>query len=164
MRDLQQLRSLRWVGVGVGRASHRRALDGETGAPEDEQVEVEFARSPAPSHPASEVALHVFEGDEERQSARLWRSTGGNVQGDDGIAELRLVDDAHRVRRIEPGNGTEACPRQRGKSTHRLGQRRLRVTDVRPETDVCADSSFGHAVSIDQQPGGVADSRPHEPR
>ena len=57
MRHLEQLRRLGGIGLGVDRPRLGRPLDGQTRPTEDEQVEVELARSPAASILAAERAL-----------------------------------------------------------------------------------------------------------
>ncbi len=70
MRDLEQPRRLRRIGLGLDRAGLGRAVDREPGSAEDEQVEVELARTPAPPTPAPEVALEALQRREERRSHR----------------------------------------------------------------------------------------------
>ena len=61
MRDLEQTRGPRRIHLGVDRARLRRPLEGEPGATEHQQVEVQLARAPAPARTTSEVALQVLE-------------------------------------------------------------------------------------------------------
>jgi hypothetical protein len=125
MRHLEQLGGLGRVGGRVERPSVRRTIDGEPGAPEDEQVEVEFARTPASSDPPAGRSLEVLERDEQGRRTGGRIGAGRDVEGDDRIAELGLVGHADRRRRIQPGHGGEPRAGHRAERRDRVGQRGL---------------------------------------
>ena len=148
MGHLEQLRCLRRVAFGVDRARLRGSLDGDAPAPEDQQVEVELARTPALTLLPPERALEPLERGQERDRAGFGVAAGGDVQGDDGVPEFGLVGDADRLGRVEPRDAAQADPGDRRERPDRVGQRRLGVADVRPKADIRTDPSFGHAPSM----------------
>jgi hypothetical protein len=101
MGDLEDLRGLGRVRLRIDRARRRRALDVDASAPEDEQVEIELPRAPAFSRSPPELAFELLERGEERDRAALRVRRGADVERDHGIAELGLVRDPDRLRRIE---------------------------------------------------------------
>ena len=87
-----------------------RPLDRDPRPTEDEQVEVELARAPAPSLPAPEGALERLELGQERQRPGRRVGSGRRVDRDDGVAELGLVGDADRRGRVQARHVAEAVP------------------------------------------------------
>ena len=137
VRDFEQpCRGPRILGGGH-RTTRGRPIDRQPMPAEDQEVEVELARSPATADLPAERALHGLQGDQERHGRGRRIRPGRDIQGDDRVAELRLVADADRLGRVQPGHAAQACPRERGQGVHGGSQRRLGVADVRPETDVC---------------------------
>ena len=67
---------------------------------EDQEVEIELARSPAAADLPAERALDRFQGDQERHGRGRRIGSGRDVQGDDRVAELRLVEDTDGLRRV----------------------------------------------------------------
>ncbi len=78
--------------------------------------------------------------------AALRIRSGRDVERDHGVAELGLVGDADRLGRVEARDPAQPRAGERGERPDRFGQRRLRIADVRPQADVCADRRFGHVV------------------
>ncbi len=154
MRDFEDLGRLRRVRIRIDRSRCRWALDVDASPPEHEQVEIELTRAPALARPAPEVALERLERGQQSDRAAFRVRQGGDVECDHCVAELGLVGDADRLGRVEPGNATEPRASQRGERSNRLGQRRLGIADVRPETDIRADRSLGHAASIGLRESG----------
>ncbi len=90
---------------GLGRSDgsgSRRSLDGDPVATKNEQVEIELARAPALTILAPERPLELLQGEKQgnRPGGRV--ISGWSVERDDGVAELWLVDDAHRLGRVKP--------------------------------------------------------------
>ena len=105
-------------------------------SPEHEKVEIELARPPALAILTAERPLELLEGDEQRDGAGLGVRAPRHVERRDGVAELRLVDEAHWFSRIEPRHAGEPAARQRRERMDPRGERRTGVADVRAEPDV----------------------------
>ena len=125
----------------IERSSVRGSIDRQPGSSEDEEIEVELPRAPALALMATERALELLEGDQERGRARRGIWTRGHVEGDGRVPEWRLIDDADRSRDVEPGDGPEADARQGRQRPDGAGKRAGRVAEVRPEPDVRPHSS-----------------------
>ena len=115
MGDLEPLdRRLR----GVVAPGGGRALDLIGMAAEDEQVEVELAGAPALAVLPPEGALDRLEREQQGQCAGLRVGTGRDVEGDDRVAEVRLIRDADGRRGVQAGDtdepGARGGPRGRG--------------------------------------------------
>ncbi len=148
MRHLEEPDSLRRIDLGVDGSAFRRPLDRQPRAPEDEQVEVKFTRTPAPSPTAPELRLERLELDEQREGTACGVGSGRHVERDHGVAELGLIGDPDRVGRVQPRHATESDPGQRRQGRDGLGQGLRHVPDVGTQTDVGADSTIGHGHSI----------------
>ena len=127
--------------AGVEGHALGRTVDGEGGPAEDQQVEVDLARAPALAILASERALQLLEGDQERGGTRRRVWAGRHVKRDDRIPEWRLIDDADRSRDVQPGDATDADAGQGHERPDAAGERVGRGAEVRPEPDVCPDAS-----------------------
>ena len=144
MRHLEQLRGLGGIELGVDGARRGRPLDGDPGSTEDQQVEVELARSPATAILPAELALETLERREEVEGAGRRIRTGRRVECHDRVPELGLVDDADRLGRVQARHGTDAAGGQRRERANGRDERRLGIADVGAEADVRADSAVGH--------------------
>ena len=144
MRHLEQLRGLGGIELGVDGTRRGRPLDGDPGSTEDQQVEVELARSPATAIAPAELALEALERREEVEGAGRRIRTGRRVEGHDRVAELGLVDDADRLGGVQARHGTEADGGQRRERANRRDEGGLGIADVRAEADVRADATVGH--------------------
>ena len=69
---------------------------------EDEQVEIELARSPALAILPPERPLELLQGEEQGKRPGSRVAAGWSVERHHGIAELGLVDDADRLGRVKP--------------------------------------------------------------
>lgn len=129
--------------AGVERQALGRAIQRQSGAAEDQQIKVQFARAPALAVLSPECMLETLERHEQGSSAGLGVRARRHVQGDDGIPEVRLVLDANRRRNVEPRDAPEPRTRQRGERTDARGEGRGRVAEIRPEPHVRADLTHG---------------------
>ena len=99
MRDLEQPGRPGGIDVGIDGPRLRRPLDGEPGATEHQQVEVQLARPPSPPPLTAELALDVLEPGEELEGRRSPDpGRAGHVERDDRVAEVGLVGVAPRCR------------------------------------------------------------------
>ena len=73
------------VGRRVERHSLGRALDRDAATPEEEEIEVELAGTPAPAITTPERPLDALERDEERERARSMVRPCGDIERDDGL-------------------------------------------------------------------------------
>ena len=148
MRDVEQPRRLRRIGRGLDRAGLGRSIDRKPGSAEDEQVEVELARTPAPPTPAPKTALEHLQRREELGRTDLRVRAGRNVERHDRVAKIGLIGDADRGSRVQEGDAPKPYAGEPCERLNRLGQRSLGVTDVRPEPDVGSDSPRAHEPSM----------------
>ena len=118
-----------------------RTVDREPSPAEDEEIEVELAGAPAFAVPASEGALQLLEGDQERGRARRRVGPGWHVKRDNRIPERWLIHDADRSCDVQERYGPEPDVRQGRERPDAAGERLSRVAEVRPEPDVCPDAS-----------------------
>ena len=95
--------------------------------------------------PSSERALDALEGNQQRDRAGCRVRAGRNVEGYDGIQEVRLINNTDGSRRVQPGNAAEADAREGAQGVDSRCERGGRVTQVGPETDIGPDASYGHA-------------------
>src|SRR5947207_2148643 len=84
-----------------------RPLDPKRAAAKQQQVEVHLARSPTLALLAPDRLLEPLQGDEQCHRARLGIRSRRHVEGDDGIQEVRLVEDANRSRDIQRRHAEE---------------------------------------------------------
>jgi hypothetical protein len=131
-----EVRRSRWI----RRAGFRRSLDVDPMSAEDEQVEVQLARTPALALAPPERALQPLERDEQGQRAGRGIGPARDVDRDGRVAELRLVDPTDGCRRVEPRDAAEPGTRQGGEGPDPRGDRLGRVADVRSEPDVSPNS------------------------
>ncbi len=108
---------------------------------EDEQVQVELPGTPALAFAASEGALQALERDQERQRPGLGVRAGGDVEGDDRVAELGLVQDPDGSGGIQPRHADQARAVERGQGVDPGGERAGGVAEVRSQADVGAHPS-----------------------
>ncbi len=155
MRDLEAAsRSLR-VAIGIERSSLGRSIDGEPMTPEDEDVEVDLAWTPALTSSTPKRALDVLEVHEQAEGRRLrFVMVRRHVEGNHRVAELGLVRDAHRSRRIEAGHAAQANAGKACQRTHRGRQRHIGIADICSQADVGPDRPAQRAAlpSIDSVP------------
>jgi hypothetical protein len=156
MWDLEQPCRLRGIGLGVDRAGLGRAIDRELGAAEEEQVQVELARTPAPPAAAAEAALEALHRREETRRARRRVRAGRHVERRNRVAEFRLIGDPDRRGGVQPGDAPEPHAGKRGERADRLGQRSFGVADVRTEPDVGPDGPRAHEPSMVRSIDSVA--------
>lgn len=140
VRHLEESRRGGRIGGRGERRCLRRAVDRQSGAPEHEQVEVELTRSPATACAPAELAFESLQLDEQACGPGGRIGTGGDIEGNHGVEEVGLVDHADGLGSIEPGDVTEARAGQGVEGSNGIGQRPLRVADIRPEPDVRPDS------------------------
>ncbi len=105
-------------------------------AAEHEQVEIELSRSPALALLTPERPLEPLQGNEQRDGGRLRIRAARDVEGDDGVPELRLIDEAHGLGRIEPRDPDESDAGQRCQRADAGRERRRRIAEIRAEPDV----------------------------
>lgn len=110
-------------------------------AAEEQQVQVELARTPVLALAAAELALEVLERHQEIGRARGGIGPAGHVEGDDGVQEVGLIDHADGPGSIEARDATEASAGQGAERRHGICQRPARVADVRPKPDVRPNAS-----------------------
>ena len=67
-------------------------------AAEDQQVQVDLARTPALALLTAHRLLDALEGGEQCECTRLRVRAGRDVERDDCVQEVRLVDHADRLR------------------------------------------------------------------
>ena len=139
-----------WSHCGIGFAgSSLRAAGGRSTrmrvASEDEEVEVELAGTPALAGLSPEGALDHLQREQQGQGAGLRVGAGRDVEGDDRVAELRLVRDADGRRRVEARDAGEAGAGQRGEGVDARCQRGRRVAEVGAEADVGPDTAGARA-------------------
>ena len=161
VRDHQELRRLRRVDLGVDRSRCGRALDGDAARPKTSRSR-SSSRGPQRSRARRPNARSsTLSADSSAIEPRSGIRAGRDVERDHGVAELGLVGDADRLGRVEARDAAQARAGERGERPDRVGQRRLRIADVRSQADVRADPSFGHAPSIGSEPpaGGTAPAR-----
>ena len=114
----------------------RRPLDVEAVAAEDEQVEVELAGSPSIAGPPAEGRLETLERQEQGDCTRRGIRATRDIQGDHGIQEVRLVENAHRARGVEPGDTAEMGLGERAQRADRSLEGPPGVADVGAQPDV----------------------------
>ena len=131
--------------TSTDRPAGGRSID-ELGAAEDQQVEVELARSPAAAGLTPERALDRLQPDQQDggPDLRLW--SGRHVKGRDGIAELGLVGDPDWIRRVQPRDGDQARVGQGGQGMDRGTQCSGRIAEVGAEADIRPDGPFRQFV------------------
>ena len=100
-----------------------------------------MGRSPAPRFCRPNRPLDPLERDEQGGRTVLGLGTSGDVEGGDGVQEVRLVDDADRLRAVEAGDAAEAGAGGAVRAATAAVSVPLRVADVRPEPDVRPDST-----------------------
>jgi hypothetical protein len=101
---------LRWVrGVGFG-----WSFDGDPVATEDEKIQIELAWPPPLTLAPPERPLEALEGDEQGKRASDRVGAAGNVERDDGVAELRLIGDPDGLRGKESRDASQSDLRQGG--------------------------------------------------
>ncbi len=116
------------------------ALNLDTVAAEQNQIQIQFTRAPPLPLLAPECLFQPFERGEESQCTGLRIGPRRHVQGDRCVQEIRLFDLAHWTRSVQPGHAADPCARQGVKGTYSAFERGARVANVRAEPDVSADS------------------------
>ncbi len=127
MGHLEQLYRPVRVGVRIERAAGRRATDRQARPAEDEQIEIELARAPAPALAPPEGALEPLEGDEQRRRSGGRIGAGRDVECDDRVPELGLIGYPDRRRRVEARDAGEPGARQGREGVDGRRERRRRV-------------------------------------
>ena len=120
-------------------------LDADSMAAEDEQVEVDLARSPALALFAADRLLQPLERREQGQRAGLWVGPCRHVERDHRVQEIGLIGHADRLGAIQARGAAQSDAGQRRQGAQRVAQVGARVADVRPETDV-RPHPFCHAA------------------
>jgi hypothetical protein len=110
MRHDEELRGGNRVRGGIERARFGWSLDGEPCAPVNEKVEIELARASSSAAAPTEGALETLERREESQRPGRRVPQGRGVEGDDGVAELRLVGHPDGMRRVETRHSPDVRP------------------------------------------------------
>ena len=141
MGNLEQPRRALRIAVGVERAGGRRAIDRQPRPAEDEQVEIELARAPAPPLAPPEGAFEPLERDEQGGRAGGRIGATRDVEGDDGVPELGLVLDPDRPAGVEARDGRQPDARQGGQGPDRGRERPGRVAEIRTQADPGAGPS-----------------------
>ena len=72
----------------------------------------------------------------------------GTSKRRDRVAELGLIRDPDRLRRIQAGDGTQPDIGQPAERDDRLAESRLGVSEIRAEADVGAHGSGGHGPLV----------------
>ena len=144
MRDLEALCGLGRILVCVDRAGRGWPFDIDGMAPEDQQVEVELARSPAPTAAPTGATLEGLEPAEqlERRDGGF-AATDPDVERDGSIPEFWLIGDAPRRGRVQPRDAGDVDPRDLVQRNDRARQRLRGIADVGTKTDVGADGPAG---------------------
>ena len=124
---------------GIGRASLGRPVDGHSGAPEDEEIEVQLARPPAATFASPERPLEALERHEQGRGAGFRIGPAGNVQPDHRVVECGLIRHSNGGRQVQPRDPGQANPGQRRQRPNGGGESPRRIADVRPERDVGTD-------------------------
>ena len=122
---------------------------------EHEDVEVDLARTPSFAPLTPERTLDVLEVHEELEGRRFgFIRVGRHVECDHGVAEVGLVRDTHRPRRVQARHAAKADVGKFRHGAHSRGQRRGGVAEVRPEADIGADGPGQRPslLSIDSVP------------
>ena len=132
MRHLEQPVAV----AGIDRHTLRRSVDGEPMAPEDEQVEIEFARSPPTTVAPAEGSLDLLERDEEHGRPGRRVRSGGHVERNDRVPEGGLVDDPDRRGVVETRDAAQARSRQGSQRMHARRERGGGIADVGSQADV----------------------------
>ncbi len=148
MRDDEQACGLRRIGHRVEGPCLGRTLDGKPGPSEDEQVEIEFARTPSPAPTAAERPLDRLQVRQQIEGTALGIRPSRHVDSHNGIPELGLIGDPDRRRGIQPRDRPEVGGRQIGDGPDRLGERRIRIAEVRSKADIGANASIGHGFVV----------------
>jgi hypothetical protein len=148
VRHLEQpCGSLRFL-IGVDGPRLGGTLDPQPGTPEDQQVEVQFARTPSTAVLPTKGPLDPLERRQESDRSRRRVRSGGNVERDDSVSELRLVGDTHGSGGVQTRNSTQANAWKRSEGRDGSSQRGLQLADVGAEADIGANPSR-QAASID---------------
>ena len=114
----------------------RRSLDGDPVAAEDEQVEIQLSRAPALAIAAPERALELLQRGEQGQGTGGRIAADGSVEGDNGIAELGLVEDADRLGRVKPRDTAQSDAGQCRDRPDPSRDGPRGIAEVRPEPDI----------------------------
>jgi hypothetical protein len=77
------------------------ALRADPMAPEKQEVQIDFARSPVLARFSAEGHLQLLQRGEERKGACLGVRPRRNVEGHDGVKEIRLVRQADWARSVK---------------------------------------------------------------
>ena len=147
MRHLEELRRLRGIDAGVEGSPFGRPLDREAGAAEDEQVEVELARTPTAARRPAESTLELLERGQQLGGPGRRVNIRRDVDRRDRVVEVGLVRHSDRGGRVETRHAGEADARQVREGHDGARQGRWRVADVPAEADVGADPAIGHGSS-----------------
>ena len=70
-----------------------RPVDADFVTAEEQQVKVDFARTPAPALLSAKRLLDLLKGSEQSQGASVGVGTGRHVQRNDGVQEVGLILD-----------------------------------------------------------------------
>ena len=139
MRDGERKRGLGRVRAPTcGRTLHLHLVPAK-----DQQVQVHLARPPTLADLAPKRPLQTLERHQQGRGARRGVRPGGHVQRNAGVPELRLVQDAHRIRGVETRDTAQADPRQRRQRMDRRRQRPGRFANVGTEPDVRPHPTHG---------------------
>ena len=130
----------------VGRSARGGALDREADSSEDQQVEIELARSPVLPSPTPEGALDGLERYQQRGRARRRIRAARDVDGDDRVVELRLVDDTHRGSGVQPRDPSQLRSRQSSQGVDGRREGTRHVSDIRAQPHICAGPTLGQGA------------------
>jgi hypothetical protein len=147
MGNLQESGGGSGIEVGGQRQALGRALDAQPRAAEEQQVEVDLARTPAPPLAAPEVPFESLQPDEEVRRARRWRFPRRRVERHGRVQEIGLVDDADWLRQVQPRDAAEPHAREGRQGDHRVRKRPPRIAHIRPQPDVRPNSRHDHLLT-----------------
>lgn len=132
VRDHQQPGCL----AGIQGQAAGRAVQGQPGPAEDEEVEIELPGPPALPLAATERALDPLQGDEERRRAGCRVGPGRDFESDRRVPELGLILEPDRLGGIEAGHAAKADVGEGSQGPDARGQRGGCVAEVRPQADI----------------------------
>jgi hypothetical protein len=135
VRDLEPLDA---VALAARAAARLGSLEPEPVLAEEDQVEVELPRPPAPAVAPSERPLEPLERDEEGQRPFGRGGPGGHLERHDRIVEVALLEHAHGPRPVETGDLPDADTRERRERAHGERERPSCVAQVGAHPDVRA--------------------------
>ena len=161
MRDLEEAASSARIELRGERRARWGPFDGESVPAEEQEVEVQLARTPAPTHSSAELALEALQRHQQVRRAGGRIRTAGEIERGNRIQEVGLIHDADRLRPVEARDASQMRAGQVPERLDGVRQRRARVTDVGAEPDVCPYRAAHH--HLDRSPIAPGYSRRVQP-